>query len=163
MYIVKYLHTPNIVHILHTFFEKQTKTQTFNSDNYWSMKIGPKSDDFLVRHVHHTPNKEDLLLIIFEIWTWLRTKLNLVHWSMKWGRSQMKTVWRAWGPCKVRTFILLLIIRKIIRIPKNLTFVQVVTEPWKWGQEKETHDSGNCICIQSMKVQCFLSSRIIGF
>ena len=107
MFTLQSFHTTNIVDLLHMVWEKQTKTQKLNY-NHWTMKIRSRSDDTCQLDMYtfqsfHTPNILALLLIVSEIWTW-PPKLNLVHWSMKWGRGQVKTVWRAWGPWKVRTY-----------------------------------------------------------
>ena len=91
----------------------------------------------------HTLNIVNLLLIVSEIWTW-PPKLNLVHWSMKYGWGQVKTVWQGMrtlqGTHIPNVVILLLIIRENLTLQKTLTYFQVVTEPWKWGQGHWTCD-----------------------
>ena len=67
-------------------------------------------------------------------------KLNLVHWSMKWGRGQMKTVRRAWGPCKIRTKYCYPIThnKKEINITKNLNFFSM--SQWTIKMRSRTMD-----------------------
>ena len=106
MHIIKYFYTPNIVDLLHIVLEKQAITQKLHFD-HWTMKMRSRSDDTCQLDMYtlqsfHTPNILDLLLIVSEIWTW-PPKVNLVHGSMKWGRGQVKFMWRAWGPWYAHT------------------------------------------------------------
>ena len=108
------------------------------------MKMRSRFDMFTLQ-CFHEQNILDLLLIVSEIWTW-PPKLNLVHWSMKMRSMSsencltgMKTLQGMHIPNIV---ILLLIIhaRENLTLQKMLTFFQVVTESWKWGQGHWTCD-----------------------
>ena len=112
----------------------------------------------------HTPNILDLLLIVPQIWTW-PPKLNLVHWSMKWSWGQVKTVWQAWGPCKLHTYHYSEIPREKLTLQKNLYLF------FKWSlnnenvvKDNEQVTEGNfwtwSIYIESMKYQGLPLSKI---
>ena len=107
MYSIKCFHTPNIVDLLHTVIEKQTKTQKLNYYNHWTVNEVEMRWHLPVGHAHltilHTPNIVDLLIIVSVIWTW-PSKHNLVPWTMKRGRGQVKTARQPWGPYEVRTY-----------------------------------------------------------
>ena len=73
MYTLQSFHTTYRIEILHTVYEKQTKTQTLNY-NYRTMKMRSRLDgtyqlDMYTLYSFHTPNILNLLLTVSEIRT----------------------------------------------------------------------------------------------
>ena len=148
MYTLQSFHTSNIVDLLHKVYEKQTKTQKLNY-NHWTMKMRSRSDDTCQLDMYtlqsfHTPNILDLLLIVSEI---RLDHKNLTLFTDPWNEVEVK--WKLsdghedlvmQGMHIPNIVILLLIIRENLTLQKMVTFFQVVTEPWKWGQGHWTSD-----------------------
>ena len=112
------------------------------------MKMRSRSDDNCQLDMYtlqsfHTPNILDLLLKVSEIYglDHQNNLFSLIHEMRSRSSENCLTGMRTLQGTHIPNIvIILLIIRENLTLQKILTFFQVVTESWKWGQGHWTCD-----------------------